>query len=580
MKLFISCNVLLLVCVLTATALDCDGSRRKRSSEMGTCNVTTVDGGFELIEYGCDKVCCGRQLTDRHVGSKCCGNELNGAAYNEKTQLCCSWEETDQHAVHEKLNMGEFCCGTELFEQQLYSDGKSCCKGWKTFPTIFNQRTDMCCEGIVSFVGDTSYGSCCGKNGYDRRNASCPCHRGPALIDISREDAACCRKQNDQNVFAPYDTKTQQCCNGEVYDPEAQMCCGNVVGDSNIMTCCNDLLTMKDVGAGEGLLGCCELADGTKTTFDPSVSICCDGQVQELPLGEAAICCGNSVYLVTDHGDQCCEATDGSSSVPYDSTVNVCCNGTTGGVDFEWASCCGNLAYDAFTHTCCGLNVLENPEVPSLIEGEVEISHFTRCCGNHADQSTLKPFDYFQSLCCDENIIDLGYDRLAVSQCCGGHTIDTNLEVCCGGNHSIEATYGANTGCCGGIAHDTTTSICCNGSPRSFDGVDESTAVCCGDGCIDGSLYYCCKGKMYGKSDITPEQLNRLSCEFDGEAGGVDIEGPPAVGPVDMVAGPVIEAHDNGGIDIDGIDIGAEDIPVIKAAGGMGMGMGLHPTKK
>ena len=42
---------------------------------------------------------------------------------------------------------------------------------------------------------------------------------------------------------------------------------------------------MKDVGAGEGLLGCCELADGTKTTFDPSVSICCDGQVQELPLG-------------------------------------------------------------------------------------------------------------------------------------------------------------------------------------------------------------------------------------------------------------------------------------------------------
>ncbi len=131
----------------------------------------------------------------------------------------------------------------------------------------------------------------------------------------------------------------------------------------------------------------------------------------------------------TQTGSACCV------DLPYTPGEQICCQGQLGEYNFEWPSCCGGTPYDAYTSTCCGTRVIDNPIVPGVVpvsraplflicdtccarwfiptysrvffscaQGETEMSHFTRCCGNYANEETLNVYDYFHSVCCGDKV--------------------------------------------------------------------------------------------------------------------------------------------------------------------------------
>lgn len=555
-----TCLLLVAVLVGAVTAGGSSDCRDKR--EIRVCEVKQPDGTTLPVQYGCDQICCGGVLASRGVGTECCGNEIAGEVYDDRTQICCSFVNNvvAQFAVYNRTDDNDFCCGLSLFNQSRYSQGYSCCTGWLSLPTPFYTLTEMCCEGVVTHVGNTAFGSCCGNEGYDRRYSSCPCHRPPVLNGIDYKDAACCRS-DDRSRAQGYDRRTQLCCNGDPYDDDNQMCCGGVVGDIDTQTCCNGVLIEKGAGDGAGRLGCCDLSNGDRVTFDIDTHICCNGTVQ--PINTTSICCGNRVYSVAVYGDLCC-----GDNTPYHSSTDICCNGNAGAgsaccvdlpytpgeqiccqgklgeYNFEWPSCCGGTPYDAYTSTCCGTRVLDNPIVPGVVPGETELSHFTRCCGNHANDETLVVYDYFHSVCCGDKVYDVGYEAFGTAQCCGDNKMDGALSVCCDDMSVQPRIYGDDTGCCGGRAYNRSNAICCSGVPRALNGVPREKAFCCGDGCIDGGLFYCCGGERYPKEGMSTEDFDRLSCDmsppdfgapsFDYPAGSPLAESPlpgsPAVG--------------------------------------------------
>ena len=59
---------------------------------------------------------------------------------------------------------------------------------------------------------------------------------------------------------------------------------------------------------------------------------------------------------------------------------------------------------------------------------------------------------------------------------------------------------------------DPTVEICCENVPRSLNGIDPDKAICCGDGCIDGDLFWCCDGKQYSKGAVAGVELSSLTC--------------------------------------------------------------------
>ena len=64
----------------------------------------------------------------------------------------------------------------------------------------------------------------------------------------------------------------------------------------------------------------------------------------------------------------------------------------------------------------------------------------------------------------------------------------------------------------GPAAIDPNVDICCDGVPRSLNGVSRENAICCGDGCIDGMLYWCCDGKQYRKGSSDGIDVSNLEC--------------------------------------------------------------------
>jgi len=59
---------------------------------------------------------------------------------------------------------------------------------------------------------------------------------------------------------------------------------------------------------------------------------------------------------------------------------------------------------------------------------------------------------------------------------------------------------------------DSTLFKCCGDVARSLNGVPPEKAICCGNGCIDGTLFFCCDGKQYSKGASEGVDVTGLSC--------------------------------------------------------------------
>lgn len=144
---------------------------------------------------------------------------------------------------------------------------------------------------------------------------------------------------------------------------------------------------------------------------------------------------------------------------------------------------------------------------------------------------------------------DVGYEAFGSAQCCGGVKIDGASSVCCDDMSVAPRIYGDDTDCCGGLAYNRSSAICCSGVARALNGVPREEAFCCGDGCIDGGLFYCCGGQRYPKAGMSTEDFHRLSCDmsppnfgyssgFDAPVGSPLAESPLPGSPV--VGSPIL----------------------------------------
>lgn len=161
------------------------------------------------------------------------------------------------------------------------------------------------------------------------------------------------------------ETKCEDCV-GTAYDPSEDQCCGgDVIKKSK--ECCGDETTGEEAGVN----GCCDILALN------SGQVCCDGESREvgdeccgtLPMlsgdlccypgtpnqevhsgAGSEICCGSSHYM-GGGTEACClpkGATDNSGGAIWDSTRDLCCDGTVhSGVKAEapGADCCGTTAY-------------------------------------------------------------------------------------------------------------------------------------------------------------------------------------------------------------------------------------------
>uniref|UniRef100_H2ZBQ4 Galaxin-like repeats domain-containing protein n=1 Tax=Ciona savignyi TaxID=51511 RepID=H2ZBQ4_CIOSA len=436
MNSFFSVAVVLIVAAVHQASAS-TGCKRSLQS----CNVTDEATGLRtMIEYeSCTSMCCGSRIYERDIYSQCCGDKDTGLPYNPKTQHCCSWPYGKEYEVHDKTNnTAEFCCGITLFNNT--GGGQSCCNGYFNRPEVFSHLTEMCCAGNRQFAGDTAYTECCGDTSFDRRYSSCPCHDGSVTVGIPKADAGCCVSSSGER--SGYNTKTQMCCGGVGYNTTGQFCCDNAVGDSATQMCCGGVITDVTADQQGRSLSCCEMADGTTEAYEQATQICCggvihsrgsnvnddltccDGVVYNKSLGDA--CCNGEPYLSQDSvccsdnvlpGDGCC------GGIGFFSGSQACCNDEISGTGLTWPACCTNQTFDAYTQTCCGGSLHNNPINPSAAVEDAVI-HTTRCCGNFADDRTLIPYDYMSSLCCNGNIADLGGLSWATASCCGNNVID------------------------------------------------------------------------------------------------------------------------------------------------------------
>jgi len=431
-----SLYIALVVCIFQfSLAQEC-------SEEPGLCDVDGVPTPFD-----CNQVCCGGQIFNKSSDAPCCGSAVDGIIYDPATQHCCAANE-DDWMLFEKVGRGEQCCGPSLIFPEQRNE-TACCQGWQR-AAPFNFYEEMCCNGFVSFVGDTAYGQCCGEVGYDRRSFACPCNQ-PPVIEASPNAVQCCRS-NDNSVLSAIIQGEEGCCNGVGFSLATQFCCGNVVGDLATQVCCNNVLAEVDPEAGGS--GCCVAADGSTVTYNADTAICCDGVVTELPEGETGFCCAGTVFSNPSDGDACCVDSLGDA-VAYDSQSNVCCEGVVSEGDsccgvFSYfkdsqqccdgvlsdstemvtPSCCVNQTFDSSIQTCCGATVYENPLIETA-EGVFNVSSTTRCCGDYSDLSSLRPYDYLYSLCCEGFTFDVGAGSSL--QCCGATTFDPATSICCQG---------------------------------------------------------------------------------------------------------------------------------------------------
>lgn len=475
MKVFLSLvSVMLLASMASAQTdiVECDLAPM-------TCVVNDTEVQFDP----CYETCCGGEIVDKEDDMECCGDDKVGSMYMPATQICCTHWYIEDVAVYDNTGDGEQCCGLELITNSMRNES-ACCGGWK-ISSVFNFFEEMCCGGRGHFVGDTSFGQCCGEVGYDRRIQSCPCGL-PPLADVPVNEAKCCRSRDNSVTSAI--ANDEECCDGFGFDPSTHFCCDHVIGDSATQVCCNNQV----VSSAPGVLGdgCCGLADGTSVQYDsatqvccggalldivdgmsacctllddstqlynPATTACCGGMVQDLPEGEEAICCGGVLFLNPSDGDSCCLDSDGIGEV-FNSNSSVCCSGVVangdsccGGTAYYWLeqvccggtivgdavgmaqpSCCVDQVFDSYVQTCCGATVYENPQIIDA-EGNTNTSHLTRCCGDFGAPDTLRPYDYEHSLCCNGVIQDVGIEGVKSLECCGGGLFNPAEEACCDG---------------------------------------------------------------------------------------------------------------------------------------------------
>jgi len=492
------CIVLVALATVKADS-ECNGNSRKRREIIRVCPVWN---GTHIIptDYGCDEFCCGNAVYNKDDGLECCGDDTWGGVFNPSIDSCCTYDFTKSAKVYYNVSSPvNFCCGTDLFTPAHYRTS-GCCNGWdqtNNIPAkggIFNWMTQMCCEGEVSDVGDTAFGSCCGKVGYDRRKDSCPCNNQVLGRGIKHEEARCCESSNEGNS-KPYNYKLQSCCNGNVVDNPVDI-------DSDNLICCDDKIMA---------------VDGQK--------VCCDGSVEE--------------------GDSCC------SGKGYDSSEGICCQETLGVGPFTWGSCCGPKPYDAYNSTCCGLDVMPNPIIQ--IADTLVTSHNTRCCGDFSSPNpVLQPYDYFTSACCNGVVQHFGDLNSFNALCCNSTLLNGTESLCCE-NQAVAKIYGEETACCGnqpmkpteeccgGVVMNPAVQICCDNGPRNLGGIPPEKAICCGEGCVDGRDYYCCEGKQVLKTNLNEIDdvdalsncvtLNIIEVEPDIELEpGIELE--PVIDPV------------------------------------------------
>jgi len=396
------------------------GCRGKRDvEEIEYCVVFEEDGSVIRTEYNtCEFICCGGKLTKYDPDLACCGNDINGEIYNIITQLCCMYD--NSYRVYDKINENDFCCGLDLIDPVDESRWLSCCYGPDSFQT-FNVLTEMCCEGIVSFVGDTAYGSCCEDVGYDRREYSCPCHVLP-LIPIENHDDACCYSWEKRTA---YNQHTQGCCGDVVFDLENQFCCDNQ-------------LVIKPVvnHTSDGQYSCCKLKSGK----------------EEIYYTGDAFCCGEEVFYKNDIvGDACCDG------VPFNDDDLFCCDGLVERNPYKYPACCVTTPYDAYEYVCCEGVIIEKPFVINPVTNKKEIVENVQCCGTGI-------YDQDTELCCNDNVLPQSFDDN--SACCGDVVFDRTQFLCCDGIPRVLGDVSIeNAICCGDGCIDSAIYYCCDGIP-------------------------------------------------------------------------------------------------------------------
>lgn len=251
---------------------------------------------------------------------------------------------------------------------------------------------------------------------------------------------------------------------------------------------------------------CC----GTETyDMQSSTLMCCNGQLNEG--GSSLECCGD---VAIDPVTQSCCQNNVFPFVLTDSSVISCCNPDSYGSHSQH-TCCGGVEHKFVANgECCGLDVIRNPEEEICCDGRVvekAYGEHTECCGGRL-------IDTRRYTCCNNRVLYPG----SVEECCGDAVIDSNIQTCCGGqavqkteDHGCCAgqTYSRNQqGCCGSRLFDLTTELCSDNdvitsvqtsstlepTVRSTEGRAVAT---CGDRPYDLLSQMCCGNSVVDKDN-------------------------------------------------------------------------------
>lgn len=437
-----------------------DGCIRGKRS-VGDCGGTSYNQ--------CNDQCCGGVLYSAQFG------ELPGAATTSRS--CCGhhevggWYETGDTGTTRNL-----CC----FPGYSYDDGTGatathavhvgvshttgCCADGTAAPVTFDGTEQMCCQGSLAHVGDTSFTSCCREVSYDRRLKSCPCGNG-ALSDTAevsdtdvdyRYQGGCCYKTDAVTgvvTSTNYNQLTEFCCEGTVGTTGTDICCsGSLLGG----------------GTADSDLRCCRSSTGTESSYDHNTHYCCCNEIRARTVdGRGAI---------TEEGthEECCETT----CTAYRSDEDICCELETGRGD----SCCNGRPYDSRFQLCC-----DDDTVTDRFTGADLTLTFDSCCGSTAMLGS-------SSVCCGGTVSDSAGGTL--NSCCGSTPFDGGSHVCCGGG--ISGPF-ERPSCCGSTGFDGSAHVCCNGGIEGPFG----SPSCCHETAYDSSSHSCCGSAISPNPVIT-----------------------------------------------------------------------------
>ncbi|XP_026048792.1 uncharacterized protein LOC113036595 [Astatotilapia calliptera] len=299
------------------------------------------------------QLCCGPAdnktiLVRNSRHHECCGH----SQYDTETQCCCSNEEKLEiqskdssccvrnfsPGVEKQITELQPNCtepNTHLCGSSCYNPKESqCCERnqkphWfcasglsKTTPTVYNPRTQVCCDGCVSAwkpwidqcCGETPYGSaqrgvlCCNKSLYEGRDDGEECSEMGIPYNPAKGTMCCSHFHGSPG---------QHCCGTEIYQPHAEICCnGHRHLKSENIYCCG----VKAYNIKDPQMKCCAGTLYNLTSLDKH--------------GGDAQCCGS---ILQRPQDICCSSED--KEVLYSAKTGF--------------SCCGHLYYNTSLWSCC-----------------------------------------------------------------------------------------------------------------------------------------------------------------------------------------------------------------------------------